>query len=463
MGRTDRLGNDFFNIPPFSSRGAFLTKTQRPLAVILLAVICSAMIAALHWKALSTLNLKAEGFYYYDLAQNGPQHVEKPYANRFLHPLIARAISDVTGLDLDKSFYVLGLLSLLMFTIAVTWILNSLTRIPLLVFPLLLSAASIQLISSFYHHDLLYAALLALLFLTLWREKTWILSSLILLALFLTRDSTLLLSACIIGVAWFKAKRKIIIPIVAVSLFGTALTAYVTRLSPPNVHRMGSFVYLALKVPFNFFENVFGVEVWLNTFVKAPPPLFTLELPKWLHLGSISTVGLCPWQPVFPLTTIFMFLTYFGIAPFFLKFGLWKFRRQIAKQASPPMLLLAIYGLISYLISPLLGTHLSRYFGGGWPAFWLAVPAMIMKYYNLPRKAVLRLVALHVLVSWLPFVLYSVNPYSVPIVMSAVVIAAVFQALALKEIRNLGPLNEGLIWDISLGQSRDKDPLPSSH
>jgi hypothetical protein len=145
--------------------------------------------------------LSWEGLYYYALAQKGPQHIEKPYAGRFLHPLLARWISDIANLDLHKSFFLLGLLSLLTLTIAVTYLLNRLTHFPLLFLPLLLSPASGQFFSSFYHHDLFYAALLALLFLTLWREKTWVLSCVILLALFLTRESTLLLSLCIIVVA----------------------------------------------------------------------------------------------------------------------------------------------------------------------------------------------------------------------------------------------------------------------
>jgi hypothetical protein len=176
----------------FLSRNPILKWTEGPLAVILLAVLSTVLILVINWNSLSTLSL--EGTYYYALAQKGPQQIEKPYAGRFLHPLLARGIADITDLDLHKSFYILGLLSLLTLTIAVTCLLNRLTHFPLLILPLLLSPASSQFISSFYHHDLFYAALLALLFLTLWREKTWIPSCVILVALFLTRESTLLLS-----------------------------------------------------------------------------------------------------------------------------------------------------------------------------------------------------------------------------------------------------------------------------
>jgi hypothetical protein len=420
-----------------SSHSAFLERTQRPLSVILLAVSCAALITVIHWSRLTTLSW--EGTYYYALAQKGPQQIEKPYAGRILHPLLARLISDVTNLDLDKSFYLLGLLSLLTLSIAVTWILNQLIHVPLLIVPLLLSPALGPFISSFYHHDLFYAALLALLFLTLWQEKAWLLSSGLLLTLFLTRESTLLLSVCIIGVAWHKAKRKIMIPVIAASLLGLALISYVTRSSPANVHHMNNFVYLVLKIPFNFFQNVFGVKIWLNTFVKAEPPLFIVELPKWLPLGSVSAVGLCPWLPIFPLTTLFLLLTSFGIGPLLLRRGLWKFRRLIPRQISPLLLLLLAYGLVSFLITPVLGSSLARYIGYGWPAFWLAVPALVVKYYDLPNKAALRLVVLHILVSWIPFAIYSMNSGSVPIVLSAVACAAVLQALALKEIRQLTP------------------------
>jgi len=420
----------------FSQR-AFFERTQSPLSVILLAVLCAALISVIHWHSLTTLNW--EGTYYYALAQKGPQHIEKPYAGRFLHPLLVRAISDVTHLDLDKSFYILGLLSLLTLSIAVTWILKRLTHVPLLIVPLFLSPVSSQFISSFYHHDLFYAALLALLFLTLWQEKTWLPLFVILVALFLTRESTLLLSLCLIAVAWVKSKRKFIIPVAAASLLGLAVTSYVTRSSPANVHQMDNLVYLALKIPFNFFQNVFGVKIWLNTFVKVEPPLFTVELPKWLHLGSVSAVGLCPWLPIFPLTTLFLFLTSFGVAPLLLWDSLSKFRRRIFAETPPWLLLLVTYGLISFLITPLLGSSLSRYIGYGWPAFWLAVPAFAAKYYRLPRNAILRLVLLQLLASWIPFAIYSMNTGSVPVVLSAVACAAVLQALALKEIRQLMP------------------------
>jgi hypothetical protein len=421
----------------FPSRTPFLERTESRFSAILLAVIATVLILVINWNSLSALNW--EGTYYYALAQKGPQQIEKPYAGRFLHPLLARWIADITNLDLHKSFYILGLLSLLTLTIAVTWILKRLTRLPLLILPLLLSPASSQFISSFYHHDLFYAALLALLFLTLWQEKSWIPSFVILLALFLTRESTLLLSLCIIAVAWVKSKRKIIIPVVAASLLGLALTSYVTRSSPANVHQMDNLVYLALKIPFNFFQNVFGIKIWLNTFVKVEPPLFTVELPKWLHLGSISAVGLCPWLPIFPLTTLFLFLTSFGIGPLLMRDSLSKFRRRIFAEMPPWFLLFMTYGILSYLITPLLGSSLSRYIGYGWPAFWLAVPALAAKYYVLPKNAMFRLILLHILASWIPFAIYSMNTGSVPVVLSSAACAAVIQWLALREIRQLKP------------------------
>jgi uncharacterized membrane protein len=82
---------------------------------------------------------------------------------------------------------------------------------------------------------------------------------------------------------------------------------------------------------------------------------------------------------------------------------------------------------------------MSRLFGSGWPVFWLAVPVLVAKYFDLPRKSLLRLGALHFLVSWIPFIIYSMNPESVPIVLSSVVLAFVFQVLAAKEIRKLSP------------------------
>jgi hypothetical protein len=423
----------------FLSRNPILKRTESPLAVILLAVLATVLILVINWNSLSTLSW--EGTYYYALAQKGPQQIEKPYAGRFLHPLLARWISDITNLDLPKSFFLLGLMSLLILTIAVTWILKKLTQLPLLIFPLLLSPASSQFFSSFYHHDLFYAALLVLLFLTLWQEKSWIAIFVILVALFLTRESTLLLSLCLIAVAWIKSKRKIIIPVAAASLLGLALTSYVTRSSPANVHHMDSLVYLALKIPFNFFQNVFGIKIWLNTFVKVEPPLFTVELPKWLHLGSVSSVGLCPWLPIFPLTTLFLFLTSFGVAPLLIRDSLSKFRRRIFAEMPPWLLVLVTYGLVSFLITPLLGSSLSRYIGYGWPAFWLAVPALAAKYYRLPKNAMLRLILLHILTSWIPFAIYTINSGSVPVVLSSAACAAVLQSLALREIRQLMPNN----------------------
>jgi len=177
----------------------------------------------------------------------------------------------------------------------------------------------------------------------------------------------------------------------------------------------------------------------LNTFVKVEPPLFTVDLPPWLHLGSVSAVGLCPWLPIFPLTTLFLFLTSFGVAPLLLRDSLSKFLRRIFAEMPPWLLLLVTYGLISFLITPLLGSSLSRYIGYGWPAFWLAVPALVAKYYRLPKNAMFRLVLLHILASWIPFMIYSMNAGSVPVVLSSAACAAVIQWLALREIRQLKP------------------------
>jgi hypothetical protein len=185
-----------------------------------------------------------------------------------------------------------------------------------------------------------------------------------------------------------------------------AITSYVAGLGQPNIHGTSDLVYMLLKVPYNFCWNILGIRLWANTFgeLMTRRPILEISLPNWLRFGSIHSVGIHSLSPIRPLHTITLLLTIFGIAPTILVYDLVRGWRQRLKDSHLWLLVAIIYGLVCYFMGTSIGSARSRLIGYGWPAFWLATPVLMVKYYHTDWRLSLRLLYLHVIVCWVPFV-----------------------------------------------------------
>jgi hypothetical protein len=309
---------------------------------------------------------------YRAMANGQYSEIWSPYSKRALYPFLARTVAAALGTRLEAAF--LGL-NLLAFT-AIAYCLARCLALEgcdgRLVYLFLLTPFPLGSLELAYMPDLFHMALIALFFLLLLSERlVWAL--LVLFVAFVTRESTLLLCLVCGGVALFRRKPALLAGSLLVLLAGTLVTNYFARLGKPNLHHLPEVLYLALKVPYNFILNFLGVHI-SSEVIPGPPPLFTWQLPAFLHLGLDREIGV-DWDWRRPLVTLIVFLALFGSGPLFV----WKYFRHVKLSAPAPLAieLAATYGLICYILGPSLGNLTDRLVGFGWPLFWIALPWLV--------------------------------------------------------------------------------------
>jgi hypothetical protein len=157
---------------------------------------------------------------------------------------------------------------------------------------------------------------------------------------------------------------------------------------------------MALKVPYNFLHNVFGITIWSNVHLDFGEPVVRWSLPHLLQFGADREIGLIFGKRP-PAETFLHLFTIFGFAPILL----WHWRGRIAQvRLWPAAVQLAFfYGLVMYPLATALGAWTGRLIGYAWPLFWLAGPCVFKLPGLKARPAEAAFLALcYLLVAWLP-------------------------------------------------------------
>jgi hypothetical protein len=310
---------------------------------------------------------------------------------------------------------------------------------------LLLTPFSVALTGNVYSPDLLQSAFIALSLLALARHNTWVFLILMWLAQ-LTRETTLLLSVVVAALAFRHQKKGLSATTIAVALLGLSMTSLLARGGGTNIHHMNGALYALLKAPYNVLKNVLGLLLITNTqvavgdlSVTSRPPLQTYDLPQWLQLGEIRRIYLYI-HPIAPLSTLRTLLVSFGVLPWVLLRRRGRLRGLLPPQTLP-IGAAAIYGSLLFIFGAALGAGVERLMGGGWPAFLIATPLLLSAPLRSERRR--RLLALHVLLCWLPIALKV--PWHIPLdsrgqetigyLASTVAVASVLQVLAYRSLR----------------------------
>ena len=256
--------------------------------------------------------------------------------------------------------------------------------------------------------------------------KLFLDKDLVLFLLYITRESTILLTLSVVLISVYKPnERKFALAVIGVTLIGVFVSSLAGRLGQTNIHAMSDLLYVGLKIPFNFLKNILGMQLWTNTFAAqlggACKPVVTINLPAWLLIGSIRSIGVCPLDITYPLSTITSLLTTFGIAPTILIYSLrMNFRRIL--ENSPFWLIVALtYGMISFFVGTSVGASVDRLIGYGWPSFWIATPVISLQYCLNNQKPSHKLLLFHVLACWIPWLVFSLyvkSPQSIILVLS---------------------------------------------
>ncbi len=348
-------------------------------------VLAAATLLTFGWAALPNGDLRdawglPDVMHYVAMARGHYEQVPAPFSSRPLAPLLARWLSGSLHGDVLHGFAALALVSVLLTAGGVFWLALR-SRAPRWVL-LLLAAVPFwpQLLGYAGLPDPLYTVLLAGLLVTL--ECGWIwTAALLMLPLTLTRESTSLTLVCLLLVGWRQLRwRGAAVAVGSVAL-GTAVVRHLSAGSLPNPEHMSGGLYLVGKVVSNTVRSL-GVLPWSNVYPEL------CGAPAWqhaLHIGPVRSVGYCAYSAVTVQQAVLGLLTTFGLLPMVL-LAVGRAWRQVARDSLLVRFCL-LYGGVSLLIAPMLGTWYARLFGYGWPLLLVAVPRLLGALPSAERQA----------------------------------------------------------------------------
>ena len=358
-----------------------------------------------------------DSFSYQAMAEGRMQEVVRPYSNRVLHPLVVRW----TG----GSFELVSVVTLVLFFVALTKLLGVIGEFyekdqscNALYNEIVQSACLVcvpffcSYIVEIYLSDLFVMMLTAWFFWFLHKERMgWCLLTLFLMQI--ARESTVVVAFAFLFVALIRLRWKLSICIVSVFICALAVVSFVSRESPGNIHSMGGFVYMGTKVIASALANLLGVTVWSDTYAQIlphyypNPPMWQMNVPSWLPLGEMKTVGIYALDVLRPVEVFAIIASSFGILPVLLlrqvRFRLkvkklkWVFDREI-----PFSVMVAFFvGCIFFLLAPVSGRSLSRLVGYAWPLFWFVL--LYLTHGKLFERKILWV--MHLMCMWWPVLL----------------------------------------------------------
>ena len=239
--------------------------------------------------------------------------------------------------------------------------------------PFLLTPLLVEEVLHAYLPDLFHSALLGLFF-YLYATDKWRAAMPVLLMAMLTRESTLLLCLVIVVLELIWGRRRVAISTALTAVVGMLICGLVGTHGQPNIHALGTFSFMVLKIPYNFLKNWFGIVLWTNTFDWKPPSVVSLRMPRWFPAGHITQIGLAPWDPQGPLINILTLLTEFGLGTSVAIRALTQSCRGFLLGTSRTVRLSFCYGSVAVALGTTSGSLIERLVGYGWPAFSIAVP-----------------------------------------------------------------------------------------
>ena len=373
------------------------------------------------------------------LGQHGA--VPAPFSARILGPAMAGWLGRVTGRGVDTGFLLLGIVCLIALLSLIAGLLWSWRA------PLVLSAAIflmpfwVDLVHDYYLPDLLHAALLAAILLFLLSGHTS-LAFLLLFPAYLARESTLLVAICLVFACWRRIPlRPALVGALAILSAGL-ISRHYNQAAAVNVHGMSGGAYILGKLVWSFFKNVLGLPLWSNTLPECSP-VWVKAIPPGSHFGAIRSVGLCQPSLWGPTRLLLAWFGIFGIGPAF-ALALWrKLVSPAGKLTLGRVMVLRfclVYGLVSILMTPLLGASVDRLVEYGWPFYFVLLPWLLSTSYDLRGLRSSGLVLLHLLTCWLAWFSFRQQPRSY---LPADLAVLSLNALAYGIFRRISPVETG--------------------
>lgn len=348
-----------------------LPVATRWVVVVLGAALTLAWSALIN-KALAVAWGLPDVSFYTDMAEGHYERVPAPFTSRPLAPLLMHWVAGALHLPMHGGMELLAVGSLLWSAGVVLWLLAQ-TGAPRWT---VLAVAALpfwtQLLSYAGLPDPLYAALTAGLLLALAGQRWWWATGLM-LPMMLTRESTWLVVVCLLLVGWRQLRWAGAAVAVGSAAVAAVLVRHVSAGGLPNPEHLSGGLYLVGKVISNSVRSV-GLMPWSNVY----PAL--CATPAWqmpLHVSAVRSVGVCQWSPGPLYQSAWALLVTFGALPSLLLLG-WKALRE-EWRASVLVRFSLLYGGVSLLIAPALGTWYLRLFAYGWPLLLVAAPRVLAR------------------------------------------------------------------------------------
>jgi hypothetical protein len=367
--------------------------------------------------------------------------VPAPFSARILGPAMAGWLGRVTGGGVDTGFLLLGIVCLIALLGLMAGLLWSWRA------PLILSAAIflmpfwVDLFHDYYLPDLLHATLLAALLLFLLSGYTS-LAFLLLFPAYLARESTLLVALCLVFACWRRIRlRPALIGALAILSAGL-ISRHYNQQAAVNAHGISGGTYILGKFVWSFFKNVPGLPLWSNTLPECSP-IWLKAIPSGLHLGAIRSIGLCQPSLWGPARLLLAWFGIFGIGPA-LALVLWRkllfSSRELPRGRAMVFRFCLVYGVISILMTPLLGASVDRLVEYGWPFYFVLLPWFLSTSYDLRGLRAWGLMLLHLVTCWLAWFAFRQQPRSY---LPAALAVLFLNALAYVLLRRSSPAATG--------------------
>jgi len=416
---------------------AFLSPTR--ILSLLLPVVCLGFAIVL---GLPGAAYAPDAGQYRLLALGQRSAVPAPFSARILAPALAGWLGRVTGRGVDTGFLLLGIVCLVALLALVAGLLWS-WRAPAAIFGgMFLMPLWVDIFHDYYLPDGLHAVLLAAILLCLLFGHTG-LALLLLFPAYLARESTLLVAFCLVFACWRRIRLSSALIGFLALLGGGLVSRHFGQGGPASVHGLSGGVYILGKFFWSFFKNFLGFPLWSNTLPECSP-IWVATLPTALHLGAIRRVGVCHADFWGPARLLLAWFGIFGIGPA-LAASLWrkivssralfdrpKGQPETSEEAIPayasataratermPGLAIVlrfsfVYGLISILMTPLLGASADRLVEYGWPFYFVVLAWFLCVTDDWPGLRSVGILLLHLATCWLAWFGFRQQSYLYP-------------------------------------------------
>jgi len=371
---------------------------QRKRAVCIAFAGATLVSVALCWKFRSIFN-EPDSDQYLSMANHRMDQVMLPFACRQLGILLVQAFSHLLHLSIAHSFFLEGALS---FAVLLGTVLYLLVRsgAPGWMVPAIAGLLFwTRQLEDLALPDLFYAALLCALLLLLWRRQM-MLAALMMFPLMVARESTLLTVVCLLIAGGRRLRLREASAALLATGGGMLTVKRLTVDAMPNREHISPMFYMVAKMPWNFLKNVLGLGPWANVYPSC-------AVPRWqmaLHLGPLHAIGFCAPDYSYLLQAIAAGLASFGLFPLLL-FKLRRMRIAPDNGLRGDAIFLrfcVLYGVASFVLTPLLGVSFLRLYFYSWPLFLVALPILMgaARASVASTPAALLFLALHLGLSW---------------------------------------------------------------